>query len=156
MKTHQYGEKWVTKLSVTLIVRTLLPMLPETKPNSQVCVIKSCWSWFPKPNPKCQLQLYCGIVCERLQKEIDRLEDQLLDAKAKNLKLQEDMEAAYRDIQNLWSKKFIKVYCDEFIVLDILAPTITTQWPFIAFLDLAVLNIYLIVDWNYTRTFGKE
>ena len=38
---------------------------------------------------------------QRLQKEIDRLEDLLLEAKTKNLKLQEDMEAAYQDIQNL-------------------------------------------------------
>ena len=38
---------------------------------------------------------------QRLQKEVDRLEDQLLEARAKNMKLSDDMEAAYRDIQNL-------------------------------------------------------
>merc|ERR1712227_291929 len=38
---------------------------------------------------------------QRLQKEVDRMEDQLLEARAKNMKLQEDMETALRDIQNL-------------------------------------------------------
>ena len=38
---------------------------------------------------------------QRLQTETDKLEDQLLEARAKNMKLSDDMEAAYRDIQNL-------------------------------------------------------
>lgn len=38
---------------------------------------------------------------QRLQQEVDKLEDQLLEAKTKNMKLQEEMETAFRDIQNL-------------------------------------------------------
>merc|ERR1712083_157903 len=38
---------------------------------------------------------------QRLQKEVDRLEDNLMDAKEKNKKLEDEMEAAFRDIQNL-------------------------------------------------------
>ena len=38
---------------------------------------------------------------QRLQKEVDRFEDQLLEARTKNMKLNEDMETALRDIQDL-------------------------------------------------------
>merc|ERR1712034_281790 len=37
---------------------------------------------------------------QRLQKEVDRLEDKLMDAKQKNKKLEDEMEEAFRDIQN--------------------------------------------------------
>merc|ERR1712228_981257 len=38
---------------------------------------------------------------QRLQREIDKLENTLMDAKDKNNKLEEEMEAVFRDIQNL-------------------------------------------------------
>merc|ERR1712083_357733 len=38
---------------------------------------------------------------QRLQNEVDKLEDNLMDAKEKNKKLEDEMEAAFRDIQNL-------------------------------------------------------
>jgi peptidoglycan hydrolase CwlO-like protein len=38
---------------------------------------------------------------QKLQKEVDRLEDDLLGAKEKNKKLEEEMEAAFQDIQNM-------------------------------------------------------
>merc|ERR1712193_236668 len=38
---------------------------------------------------------------QKLQKEVDRLEDDLLTAKEKNKKLEEEMEAAFQDIQNI-------------------------------------------------------
>merc|ERR1712032_269168 len=37
----------------------------------------------------------------KLQKEVDRLEDDLLGAKEKNKKMEEEMEAAFQDIQNM-------------------------------------------------------
>jgi len=37
----------------------------------------------------------------KLQKEVDRLEDDLLGAKEKNKKMEEEMEAAFQDIQNI-------------------------------------------------------
>jgi len=38
---------------------------------------------------------------QKLQKEVDRLEDDLLGAKEKNKKMEEEMEAAFQDIQNI-------------------------------------------------------
>merc|ERR1712172_44473 len=38
---------------------------------------------------------------QKLQKEVDRLEDELLVSKEKNKKMQEGMEAAFQDIQNM-------------------------------------------------------
>ena len=38
---------------------------------------------------------------QRLQNDVDKLEDSLMEAKAKNKKLDEEMEEAFRDIQNL-------------------------------------------------------
>jgi len=38
---------------------------------------------------------------QKLQKEVDRLEDDLLIAKEKNKKMEDDMEAAFQDIQNI-------------------------------------------------------
>jgi len=38
---------------------------------------------------------------QKLQKEVDRLEDDLLGAKEKNKKMEEEMEAAFQDIQNM-------------------------------------------------------
>ena len=38
---------------------------------------------------------------QRLQSEVDTLEDSVMAAKNKNKKLGEEMEAAFRDIQNL-------------------------------------------------------
>merc|ERR1719481_759102 len=38
---------------------------------------------------------------QRLQKEVNRLEDKLTEARDKNRKLEDELEAAFRDIQNL-------------------------------------------------------
>jgi len=38
---------------------------------------------------------------QKLQKEVDRLEDDLLNSKEKNKKMSDEMEAAFQDIQNM-------------------------------------------------------
>lgn len=38
---------------------------------------------------------------QKLQKEVDRLEDELMHERAKNKMLQEEMEATLHDIQNM-------------------------------------------------------
>ena len=38
---------------------------------------------------------------QKLQKEVDRLEDELMSAKERNKKMEDDMEATFHDIQNM-------------------------------------------------------
>ena len=38
---------------------------------------------------------------QKLQKEVDRLEDELMAAKERNKKMEDDMEATFHDIQNM-------------------------------------------------------
>jgi len=39
---------------------------------------------------------------QKLQKEVDRLEDDIVGEREKNKLLQEEMEATLHDIQNMW------------------------------------------------------
>jgi len=44
---------------------------------------------------------YAERSVQKLQKEVDRLEDELMGAKESNKKMQDDMEATFHDIQNM-------------------------------------------------------
>ena len=53
---------------------------------------------------------------ERLQDDVERLQEKLREMKTKNDKSEEEMESLFHDIRNLW--QFLTIQCDKWILIS--------------------------------------